>query len=105
MTKFVVIATANRGALETFEPLDASGQRLASRAVLQDNELDDARDRKRIAAGYVSERDPVRGLRRERDPHVSWREEAALAKPPEQDWDHFARMAMLARVQREMRVA
>ena len=59
MRRFVVIATANRGAVDPHEPLDDAGQYLAN----MEAERCDAQDRNacraRATAGLQWERDPL----------------------------------------------
>lgn len=71
MKRFVVIATANRGAVDPPEPLDAPGQRIANERA----ESADAVDRE------ILRRRATQGFRRERDPELSVPELVRLQKP------------------------
>jgi hypothetical protein len=59
MKRFVVIATANRGAVDPHEPLDDAGQWLAN----MEAEASDLKDvdllRRRATSGFQWERDPL----------------------------------------------
>jgi len=59
MKRFVVIATANRGAVEPHEPLDDAGQYLANCADEAEGQRVREVLRQRATAGYGFERDPL----------------------------------------------